>query len=198
MKINSLIKNYQKERRRVLNYINKLKKDGIVVQIKVPKIPKKITSGSIRVLQKLTYKEILKNSLIPTKEGKVKKATTDRLRVYRRQQKEELEQLEKEKQKAGTTVDNDSGTDVLLDTLINYIDAFPEPMRSRLLNVLNYKINKYGRRLVALGYDAMPESLYDICMTYPKMSDVIVQEFSDELQTYILYMIELEVKNEQV
>lgn len=57
------IDSYRKERRRILNYINRQsKKEGYdVSKISVPSIPKRITAGSVRRLQKLDLDYLRKN-----------------------------------------------------------------------------------------------------------------------------------------
>lgn len=55
---NSLKEQYKKERKRVLQYINRSRKQGKIVNIEVPKIPKRITTGSINRLKKFTPKKL--------------------------------------------------------------------------------------------------------------------------------------------
>lgn len=52
----ALKKAYQRERKRVLNYLRRREKAGFLTSFTVPKIPKRITQGSINRLKKLTPK----------------------------------------------------------------------------------------------------------------------------------------------
>lgn len=53
---------YRKERNRILSTINRYKKAGYDVNLEVPKIPKKITKGSVRRLQKIDVRTIRSKS----------------------------------------------------------------------------------------------------------------------------------------
>ena len=50
---------YNKQRKRIKNYINRLEKSGAKVDFKIPEIPKRITEGSVSRLQKITPDKIL-------------------------------------------------------------------------------------------------------------------------------------------
>lgn len=54
----TLQEQYRRERKRVRDYISRLKRQGYIVETELPKIPKRITAGSIRRLQKLTPEKI--------------------------------------------------------------------------------------------------------------------------------------------
>lgn len=77
---------YRKERKRVQALINRYKKKGYDVSIEIPKIPKRITAGSIRNLQKYTAKYVSSKTFAPDlKTGEVITLTTFRNRGYHRQ-----------------------------------------------------------------------------------------------------------------
>lgn len=60
----NLILQYSEERQRIFRFIRKLEKQGVVVEYKVPSIPKKITQASVNRLQKITEDKILEQSYI--------------------------------------------------------------------------------------------------------------------------------------
>lgn len=77
---------YRKERKRVQALINRYKKKGYDVSIEIPKIPKRITAGSIRNLQKYTAKYVSSKTFAPDlKTGEIITLTTFRNRGYHRQ-----------------------------------------------------------------------------------------------------------------
>lgn len=55
-------KAYDKERRRIQNYISRYKRRGFEVNVQIPSIPKTVTEASIRRLQKITPAYIQRNS----------------------------------------------------------------------------------------------------------------------------------------
>lgn len=54
----NLVETYRRERKRIQNYISARKKKGFLPDFELPKIPKKITQGSINRLKKITPEKI--------------------------------------------------------------------------------------------------------------------------------------------
>ena len=68
----SLKKEYMKQRKRIQSYLSRYKKLGLEFDNVLPKIPKKITEGSIRRLQKITPQKIQEKAIfIDTETGEV-------------------------------------------------------------------------------------------------------------------------------
>lgn len=63
-----LYKAYMRERKRIQSYIRRYKKIDIQFDYELPKIPKKITEGSVRRLKKTTAKELQRKAYITTPE----------------------------------------------------------------------------------------------------------------------------------
>lgn len=61
----TLKEQYKRERRRVLSLIRRYKNQGYDLEITVPAIPKRITQGSIRRLQKITPEYVRKHAYAP-------------------------------------------------------------------------------------------------------------------------------------
>lgn len=56
---------YMRERRRVQRLINRYKKSGVEINISIPKIPKRITQGSINRLSKITAEKVSRETFTP-------------------------------------------------------------------------------------------------------------------------------------
>lgn len=68
----SLKKEYMKQRKRIQSYLSRYRKIGLEFDNVLPKIPKKITEGSIRRLQKITPQKIQEKAIfIDTENGEV-------------------------------------------------------------------------------------------------------------------------------
>lgn len=68
----SLKKEYMKQRKRIQSYLSRYRKLGLEFDNILPKIPKKITEGSIRRLQKITPQKIQEKAIfIDTETGEV-------------------------------------------------------------------------------------------------------------------------------
>lgn len=63
MKKQQIHQQYMKERRRIQNTISRLKREGYIVDYEIPKIPKRVTEGSIRNLQKQSVEKIREKSI---------------------------------------------------------------------------------------------------------------------------------------
>ena len=62
-------KEYRRERNRILSRIRAYEKKGLFVNQVVPAIPKRITEGSVRRLQKIDLRTIRSNTHVVTEEG---------------------------------------------------------------------------------------------------------------------------------
>lgn len=83
--INAIQKAYQRERNRILSQIRKLKKQGYdTSDIKIPKIPKKKTEGSVRRLEKLSTRKIQEQaSRVDVETGEIITARQAKVRAIR-------------------------------------------------------------------------------------------------------------------
>ncbi len=64
-RVSQVQKDYQRERRRILRRIADYKRQGLIVDLDVPDVPKRITQGSVRRLQKITLKKIRSKTKAP-------------------------------------------------------------------------------------------------------------------------------------
>lgn len=82
---NALISAYKKHRRRILNQLSKLRKKGFdTSEIKVPKIPKKITEGSVRRLEKMATRGLQeKATKVDYDTGEIISARQEKVRAAR-------------------------------------------------------------------------------------------------------------------
>ena len=80
-----LISQYKKHRRRILNQLRKLRKKGYdTSEIKIPKIPIKITKGSVRRLEKMTTRSLQeKATRVDYDTGEIISARQDKVRAAR-------------------------------------------------------------------------------------------------------------------
>ena len=88
-----IIKQYRKERGRIQRQINRMKKRGYTFTDSVlPDIPKRITKGSVRRLQKITTAKLYNVAQFTTLEGAVIKGTAGRVyeRKHRKPKKERV------------------------------------------------------------------------------------------------------------
>ena len=95
-----LIKAYKRERNRILRMRRKLTNEGYELKTEMPKIPKKITPGSVRRLQKITSRSIQENAVkVDTETGEIVTARQEKVRKARsRGRKQRLKNI-REKQR---------------------------------------------------------------------------------------------------
>ena len=105
--MNDTIKAYKRERNRILRAKRSLEKQGFKLQVDIPKIPKKITAGSVRRLQKMTTRSLqeravkvdnLTGEIITARQQKVRRAKArgrSRSIEYHRKKYDEQKALEK-------------------------------------------------------------------------------------------------------
>lgn len=104
--ISDVKKQYKRERERILRMRRKLKKEGYEIKSEMPKIPKKITPGSVRRLQKITTRSIQEEAIkVDQETGEVITARQAKVRASRKRgeirklhnriEKEEVEEIKR-------------------------------------------------------------------------------------------------------
>lgn len=143
-KIN-ILKEYRRERRRILATINRYKKLGLDVNLVVPNIPKNVTSGSIRRLKKISLKKIQESSYGPSYE------TGERIDFgkFTRQRRRLLKQERLDKQKA-KEIGGYYDWQAALDTYHSTIEQYPDRAENLVIERERVYINQHGER--AYGY----------------------------------------------
>ena len=194
---------YYKERKLVLQRISRAKKRGFAVPEKLlPAIPKKITVGSIRRLEKLSAKYIQEKSEYKGKKGAearreyrkdfVAKRKSSR-KANKAKKKEKKESAREEKYESGYGDGYNAGKQVEIDlpeeselVYQEIIRMLSDPSGNRLqsniaLNFLNSEIEKRGFNDVMRTINESPDELKDDAHTIAYVSDG--RQGQDQIQT---------------
>lgn len=143
-KLNKVDQQYRKERRRVQQFIRRANKRGYQFTVEIPKIPKRITLGSVRRLQRLTPEYLYKKSLyggeasfgevVSGTEGRKleKKLATERMKTTKRMTKERVNE------------DKDFFSKVVISNFQAHYSKFNERVSGLLDEWLANIISKYG------------------------------------------------------
>lgn len=112
-------KEYMKERRRVQRLVNRYKKIGYEVNIKIPKIPKRITSASIRRLEKITADKVSRETFLPDP------STGEVTRLYKLRGKGfSLRKLEKLTAPGNVVMQPNVSRETLIENLVNTLSDY--------------------------------------------------------------------------
>lgn len=201
---------YRKERKRILNYISKLRRKGYEVSFELPKIPKKPTKGSIRALQKITAKKI--KSTARKKESSIveefNKAFEQTVKERERKneairQKREREKKEEEKYAKQAVAEVGSYERAVIDGLKDYLREYPPKIARKCISVLNDLEKRYGSNNLAASIETMGESARrflsgihgnsdddidkwtsDLIRNMPFIDDDLVEKLESEIDEY--------------
>lgn len=164
----SIRSEYMKQRKRIQGYLSRYKRKGFYIDFNIPKIPKKITQGSINKLKKLTPKKLQENIKY------VDMATGEILSFYRGKKalKKEIEQI-----KYDTSL-----SDIIISNFRSNIRNFNEYAQEILFSWLNTMIDKFGKIRVA---NMLEEGV--------RNGNILTYEYvysNEQLQNYIARMID--------
>ena len=188
-------KKYYKVRKLVLQRISRAKKHGFVVPEKLlPAIPKKITAGSVRRLERLSAKYIQEKSEYKGKKGAEARREYRKDFVAKRKSSRKANKAEeKEKKESGYGDGYNAGKQVEIDlpeeselVYQEIIRMLSDPSGNRLqsniaLNFLNSEIEKRGFNDVMLTINESPDELKDDAHTIAYVSDG--RQGEDQIQT---------------
>lgn len=171
-KISKTVQEYRKQRKRIQSTISRLRKKGYFPAINIlPDIPKKITQGSVRRLQKIDIEYIYKKSVyVDIETGELlegKKPKSKRKKEYQKnktgQQKERYADF----------------TDMVIREYINQISRFPKKVAEIVLRKLDEAIKKSGKDNVAYALQYKNEHLSEY------LNNVAL--FGDSIQAILAY-----------
>lgn len=147
---NDIRQRYMKERRRIQRFLRGAKKRGFEFQKDIlPNIPKKITEGSIRRLQKLTPKTMYeKAEYVDPYSGQVVSGRKGRLTEIQRAAEKRKKKKPGVKKSTPTTSGPIPTWELSIKYFLEMIEHFPKMAKPFLLNWLNRMIDKFGREIV--------------------------------------------------
>lgn len=155
-------KSYMRERRRVQRLVNKYKKIGVEVNIEIPKIPKRITQGSINRLSKITPQHVSRETFIPTDTGELISVY-----AYQKTHKETLAQIAERVRTKLTAVSTfpllSQLTAILSNELQRRKDAMPAYDEIIISNFLD-DVSKFpdtSRDIIMNWFNTLRESVND-------------------------------------
>lgn len=143
------IKNeYRRVRRNLLARIKRLEKKGYDVEVKVPKIPKKITEASIRRLNKMDSGWLKKHSFAPDVE------TGEKINYYQKSYRNKQKKQKPDKKHKNIPHDYE----LALDRFYEIIDMYPERSYMFIKARLDSLVAVYGQKVVGLKLKNMIEN----------------------------------------
>lgn len=168
-KISKTVQEYRNQRKRIQSTFSRLRKKGYFPAINIlPDIPKKITKGSVRRLQKIDIEYIYKKSVF--------------LDVETGELLEGRQPTSKRKSKAKTDQQKEryaDFTDMVIREYIRQISRFPAKIAEIVLGKLDEAINKNGKDAVAYALQYKNESLSEY------LNNVAL--FGDSIQAILAY-----------
>ena len=171
-KVSKTVQEYRKQRKRIQSTISRLRKKGYFPAINIlPDIPKKITQGSVRRLQRIDIEYIYKKSVyVDIETGELlegKKPKPKRKKEYQKnktgQQKERYADF----------------TDMVIREYINQISRFPKKVAEIVLRKFDDAIKKSGKDNVAYALQYKNEHLSEY------LNNVAL--FGDSIQAILAY-----------
>lgn len=181
-KASSTLKEYRKQRSRVLATVRRYEKQGLYVNFVVPNIPKRITQASVRRLSKITPKQIQQKTFKLNEYGEIEAS------FYQFKK----EQRKKKIISTPNTISMPSESDMVLSNFRIYISEFNEVASTIINDWLNRLLFKYTKEEVAKMIQDAGESgkLIGYKMTYE--TDKILTALSSMLDLMDLGVLERE------
>ena len=175
-KVSKTVQEYRKQRKRIQSTISRLRKKGYFPAINIlPDIPKRITQGSVRRLQKIDIEYIYKKSVfLDVETGELIEG-----RKPKRKAKEKNNTKNK-KEKTGQQKERYADfTDMVIREYINQISRFPKKVAEIVMRKLDEAIKKSGKDNVAYALQYKNENLSEY------LNNVAL--FGDSIQAILAY-----------
>ena len=170
------VKEYRRQRKRINSTISRLKKAGYFPAINIlPDIPKRITQGSVRRLQKIDIEYIYKHSVfLDVETGELLEGRQPK---SKRKPKPKSDTKKKKKQEQKERYAD--FTDMVISEYKRQISRFPAIVAEIILRKLDEAIKKSGKDNVAYALQYKNESLSEY------LNNVAL--FGDSIQAILAY-----------
>ena len=177
-KVSKTVQEYRKQRKRIQSTITRLRKKGYFPAINIiPDIPKRITQGSIRKLQKIDIEYIYKHSVfLDVETGEL---LDGRQPISKRKPKQKSDTKNKKKKQEQQKERYADFTDMVITEYKRQISRFPAKIAEIVLRKLDEAIKKSGKDNVAYALQYKNESLSEY------LNNVAL--FGDSIQAILAY-----------
>ena len=175
-KVSKTVQEYRKQRKRIQSTISRLRKKGYFPAINIlPDIPKKITQGSVRRLQKIDIEYIYKKSVfLDVETGELIEGRKPKRKAKEKNNtKNKKEKTDQQKERYADF------TDMVIREYINQISRFPKKVAEIVMRKLDEAIKKSGKDNVAYALQYKNENLSEY------LNNVAL--FGDSIQAILAY-----------
>lgn len=197
-----VIAEYRKQRRRIQSFLRRAeKRDFLVPENILPKIPKNITSSSVRRLQKLTADALYRKLEYLDKEtGEIQsgrrglKTRREKAKSKRAETPSRITITDIAQIPTSSPTSNQKEYDILLPdafsrTIIenwkSYVLGFPKGISDKLMSWMNTIIKEQGEPAAAQMLEDSPAELRDYLQNRSYDSDTNIQEYCADMLNYL-------------
>ena len=142
-KVTPVVQEYRRQRKRVQNLIRRYEKQGLMVNLELPSIPKRITQGSVNRLAKLTPERVRRNTI------GVDVSTGEILSYNRARAQQRRERMQSTAEQDVLPLDIPFSADIVISNFRSNITIWNEAAQSIILRWLDTVIDKFGKEKVA-------------------------------------------------
>lgn len=192
-----VITEYRKQRRRIQSFLRRAKKrDFLIPDNILPKIPKNITKASVRRLEKLTAEKLYQKIEYLDKETGEIQSGRQGLKTRRAKSKERRNratslpstssnQIKERELKNFEVMQADAFNRTIISNWKSYVLGFPPSIAEKLLGWINALIFENGEEAVATMLEEAPSELRDYLTRLGYDSDTAVEEYCADLINYL-------------
>lgn len=142
-KVSPVVREYRRERKRVQSLIRRYEKQGLMVNLELPAIPKRITQGSVNRLAKLTPEKVRKNTIgVDLSTGEI--LSYNRARAHQRR-----ERMKSTSESGLLPLDIPFSSDIVISNFRSNITIWNETAQSIILRWLDTVIDKFSKGKVS-------------------------------------------------
>lgn len=184
---------YMKERKRIQNILSRLKKEGYVPTRDIlPPIPKKVTEGSIRRLQKITPSKVRQNSVYLNREtGEI--IDSSNISRIKEEQDNRLRNMEYDYIINNFMEEVRAINNLLAEELImSWLDSFMSTSGKEFVAQSLENAAQKGIRLQVEEYDSLTTVKQQV-ISFIKETLELSEEYSDQAISDIIDVLEMEI-----
>lgn len=186
-KLTKLQSEYRKNQRRIERYIRKYEKQGYIIDIQIPQMPKRVTQKQLRLIKEINPKYIQSRSIVPNVyTGEVISGTEyQKLKRQKSRDDKALKDLGYEPTYSNKDMSSYDDSMLVINTFLNSLREFPPKVFEKINSLIQNALYTVDPEDVAQGILLASTVFQDLATRLAYGSDKAIDALSSAIINFI-------------
>lgn len=186
-KLTKLQSEFRKNQQRIQRYIRKYEKQGYIIDIQIPEMPKRVTQKQLRLIKEINPKYIQSRSIVPDVQTGEIISGTDYQKLKRQRSRDDnaLKDLGYETSYSSKDMSSYEDSMLVINTFLNSIREFPPKVFEKINTLIQKALHTVDPEDVAQGIQVASPVFKDLAKRLAYGSDKAIDALSSAIINFI-------------